>query len=129
MCSVLLHHFFFFIKNIWLFLPSRCEFQVVKMSCFAPVDLLNMQWTIPQQPGAPAKTEDETVSWETKVKGRGNESTALRTIAKIQISGDFEILHEHQFRMPIVWVVLVCVGLPAPVSPSEGSIVADQEMA
>lgn len=51
---------------------------------------------------APAQAGDEMVSWETKVKERSNESEALRTIAKIQISGDLKILHEHQFRMPIV---------------------------
>lgn len=50
---------------------------------------------------APAKAGDETVSWETKVKERSNESEAFRTIAKIQISGDLKTLHEHQFPCPL----------------------------
>lgn len=125
MCSVSLQQVFGLWAFIYLFiflpfkifdyfLPPRCEFQVVEMSCFALLNLLNMQWRKPRQAGAPAKVEDETVSWETKVKERGNEREAFPTIAKIQISGDLEILHEHQFRMPIVWVVLGCLGLAVP---------------
>ena len=87
-----------------------------------------MQWRKPQQAGAPAKAEDETVSWETKVKESGNESEAFRTIAKTQISGDLKVLHEHQFLMPIVWVALVCAGLAAPLPLSKGSIMANQEI-
>jgi len=104
MCGVLLHQFFvcfffpkYLIISAFLVWISGDENELL-CTGRAPEYAMNN----PAAARAPARAGDETVSQETKVKERGNESKALRTIAKIRISGDFKILHEHQFRMPIV---------------------------
>lgn len=94
MCSVSLHQFFskYLIISAFTVRISGAENELLCTSRSPEYAMKK-----PAAARAPAKAGDETASWETKVKERSNESEAFRTIAKIQISGDLKILHEHQF--------------------------------
>lgn len=91
MCSVSLHQFFskYLIISAFTVRISGAENELLCTSRSPEYAM--------KKPAA-AKAGDETVSWETKVKERGNERGAFHTIAKIQISGELKILHEHQFH-------------------------------
>lgn len=99
MCSVSLHRFFskYLIISAFTVRISGAENELLCTSRSPEYAMKE-----PAAARAPAKAGDETGSWETKVKERGSESGVFHTIAKIQTSGDLQILHEHQFLMPIV---------------------------
>lgn len=98
MCSVSLHRLFskYLIISAFTVRISGAENELLCTSRSPEYAMKK-----PAAARAPAKAGDETASWETKVKERGNERGAFHTIAKIQTSGELKILHEHQFSCPL----------------------------